>query len=313
MLTREQFRFTAEAVFGLLGLITNLVMMTLVIIKKKKQKHVFEYTLVSLCLADIMFSTLNLLQASYKLLQLDFSEFPYWFVLYFSLTSSFLHIFFIAIQRLLAIWFPMKFQRMFSKMRCMIVFLVLWAVSAVLAVLEDQEISGLGIDFIFADGIFVFGVLIMLVYAVICYRLYKPRASIIPTSVRRARSSSNRRIIVHSFVVSMVFISCTFPFAIVKLEHIDGGTHQISHGLLVLNPFLDSLLYFMMNYCKGERNCLKKCFHLSSGSEDTTVASAAVMPTEHPIESYQLNNNYLATAAAENPQRYTTMEVCHTR
>ena len=123
---------------GTLGFIANLVQMIIIGRDKKQRNSVFGITLLSLNISDIFISIVQLyrgiLLVLFLLLVIDLNLVLKIgkhtdLVIIFSLASSFSHVIFIAVMRILALVFPMRIKRIITKSRCTIILFFLWLLS----------------------------------------------------------------------------------------------------------------------------------------------------------------------------------------
>ena len=124
--------FTIRLVLGILGIILNAVQIRM-ITRKRKRRQPFQITLLSLSVADLLIAiTLLTSGVDYLLISLNIAHFKGWFYLVqlsfygFSLLSSMLHVSFIALQRLLAVLYPLRIKRILTGRRCLIAIAVIW-------------------------------------------------------------------------------------------------------------------------------------------------------------------------------------------
>ena len=124
--------FTIRLALGILGIILNAVQIRM-ITRKRKTRQPFQITLLSLSVADLLIAiTLLTSGVDYLLISLNIAHFKGWFYLVqlsfygFSLLSSMLHVSFIALQRLLAVLYPLRIKRILTGRRCLIAIAVIW-------------------------------------------------------------------------------------------------------------------------------------------------------------------------------------------
>ena len=235
-------------IFGILGFIANSLLIWL-IYRKKSQRTVFDVTLWSLGLADFLTSAMIFSFGVTGTMGLS-KEKPIMIFLWSGGLStqliSFLHMLFIAIQRLGAIIYPLTFRMHFTIWRSYVTLFVLWALTAVfstlLAVVISPNVLFMTIC-IFASG----GILIVLYSAICCkIRRNKRLAQVAPKVNRNA----SYRVRVHSFVVMLVFIICTFPYAFTVIYPLGWAGSLVTDILFALNAFVDPLVYFLVSYCR---------------------------------------------------------------
>ncbi len=234
---------------GAVGVITSVIQLVLVYRDKDRRDSVFRLSLISLNVADLLSSVSFVLRGNDLIFSQGIERLIFASIL-FSLTSSFCHVLFLAIQRLIAVVFPFKVKRILTRSRCYIFLSVMWVVSVASSFL-----------FYFASGklrgfcclVMIVGILLMITYSVICYRKKKSNitSNNISQDMRRRRQQSDRRVFIYSLAITTVFVICNFPVALEVLilppSYIYFSTAEV---LLSLNPFLDTLLYFVWSYAK---------------------------------------------------------------
>ena len=252
----------ARAAIGSFGIILNMLQLILMV-NGKKTKLAFDITILSLDIADIFASICFIMDGVYESLSLNgiiiFNKTLRRIIsigLYFSIYSSFFHALLIAIQRLFAVFFPMKFQKHFRKRSCITCLVITWILSLLLSVLTNFfKFSRV----LLPHMIVSIGVLLTVFYIMICWRLnfqrrrvYDRRSS---TLVRR-----NNWVLQYSVIVTVAFVACTFPFGILLIRRSTGTFNspqeifeisrqlRIASMIITLNPTLDTLLYLIAHY-----------------------------------------------------------------
>ena len=104
--------------------------------KDKKKKTVFLTTIFSLGIADLLVSLVLAYSGLYFLCQelKIFAESQEFFVIFlanliFCQTSSFFHVLFISTERFMAVFYPLRFRRVFTRKKCIAVLAVIWIAS----------------------------------------------------------------------------------------------------------------------------------------------------------------------------------------
>ena len=252
----------ARVAIGSFGMILNMLQLILMV-RSKKTKLAFDITILSLDIADIFASICFIMDGVYEYFSLDgiiiFSKTLRRIAsigLYFSIYSSFFHALLIAMQRLFAVFFPMKFQKHFTKRSCITCLVITWILSLILSVLTNF--------FKFSRAllprmIVSIGVLLSMFYIMICWRLHSQRRRVYDrrssTLVRR-----NNWVLQYSVIVTVGFVACTFPFGILLIRRSTGTFNspkemfeisrqlRIASMIITLNPTLDTLLYLIAHY-----------------------------------------------------------------
>lgn len=237
-------------IIGSLGIFLNSLQIVLMI-RRKHTKTPFDFSVLGLSIADLI-SALLWFSCSFclhlhlkKRIALNL-EYYYIFAhggLTLSVVSSFLHTLFIAVQRSCAVFLPFKIRIYFTIQRCYKCLVFIWVLSILASFLVPYFRNYTIISLV----IIVCGWMLVVCYAILCCVIYRQRT--IQTSVSaQNRNQSNRKIMAYCVLITILFLLCTFPFAIVWGGYFK-GTHlylQFSVRWPVgLNAVFDSLLYFL--------------------------------------------------------------------
>ena len=181
---------------GILGLIANFLQLCFICRDKKQRNSVFGIILLSLCVADILvsicFSYSGIIDLLYVFLVIDLelskklrslSSFAF----IFSLVSSFCHVVFIAVLRVLSLIFPFRIKQIITKLRCKIVLVCLWLFSIGFMLISHL----IKVDIVSYLAITT-SCLLLLAYSIICYRMCKRRGIQGNESTQRNRQQSNK-------------------------------------------------------------------------------------------------------------------------
>lgn len=260
--------------FGTAGFLCNIFEL-IVIFRQKKHKENFGLTLTSLCIADIIGSLSLGLAGGLRLLQYAG---PKTFAIYrntalattwraghgailFSIGTSFTHIVIIAIQRLFAVFLPLKFKAFFTYSRCAILLIVIWLLTFVYGLFA----------FFFSNimlkvsyyMILIMDLTLIIVYGAITLKTWKDdkkRAKL--ASTRYPTKDAIRRLAFHSLAVTLAFLVCNMPHSVLYIffqstdEKDVAPYYHAVNCLMSLNPLIDPLIYFFLHYTC--RKCLSK-------------------------------------------------------
>ncbi len=255
--------FSLSVCFGLLGLIFNVIRLVLINRKANNQRGVFDLTVISISVAHIISALVFSADGLYGLLQTSKTSINVGliiikFAIYFSVSSSFTHTVFIASQRVIAVLLPLKYKILLSVYRSGMALAITWLASAALAVLLCFEKIPI---LILSSIALACGVAMIFLYATICYKIVRQQKCFSSTPTPRRKPSflntPNNIIILHSVFITLAFIICVYPKAIVSLLH--SPPHIADHicdHLIELNPFLDAFVYILIYYCKQRRSRL---------------------------------------------------------
>ncbi len=246
---------------GSMGVFANLIQLVLICRDKNQKSSVFGLALISLNIADLLsafflcsdgiFSHLLLREiVDFKLLASHKSLLAA--ALAFSLTSSFTHVVFIAVQRVVAVVYPLKVKKIFTKSRCHFILVLLWVISVSLAVFVYFHMK-LGIQSLAGIGI-VSGITLIIIYSVVCYKA-KKRNILNDGNVemQRRRRQQDKQILKYSVAITIVFVICNYPRSFHEFLTYPRNIYIASVFLYCINPVLDPLLYFIYGYCRRKR------------------------------------------------------------
>ena len=233
----------------------------------KRTKLPFDISLISLAASDLMLAVTivpigilpNFLHTSAKWVwyyKLSLS------CTYASSLSSALHMLFIAIQRLIAVLYPLKLTIWMTRKHCSITICVLWLVSTACSVISVESIA--------FQKFLMYSPLISASAIVICY------ISINIKMLKRKRlgvsgqSLQSIHVLAYSICITAIFMICTFPYTfygILQLHGIVRGAFPIyALHLFYVQVILDPVVYFFSHIWKKNRcvMCSRGCHCCSS-------------------------------------------------
>ena len=223
------------------------------LVHTKRTKLVFDITLLSLSLSDLL---LSIVTTSHVIVHLSLpifakSEFYLNFFIvwiYSSNLSSALHMMFIAIQRLIAVLYPFKVSIWITRKRAIITIFVLWLTSTGASVpLSTQCFT---YHRILIGSPFVLAIVIIFCYIIINVNLMTrkiPRAT-------TGHQAQNVSVLLHSICITVIFMFCAFPFSIRAVSQPANifktpGPTYVFH-LFFLQVVLDPIVYFFSQMLK---------------------------------------------------------------
>ncbi len=255
----KAYMFTST---GTLGFIANIIQLVLINRDKKQKNSVFGLALLSLSIADLLASMSFVFRGSYllgtTLNAIESNEDRVWDypwavgAIVFSLTSSFTHVVFIAVQRVIAVVFPLKVKQIITKSRSYFIITILWITSVALAVIVHINIK-YGIFILTCIGVLV-SITITALYPIIYFKI-KKRVISCDANARmlRRRQQSEKKVLMYSVAITLVFVGCNYPKGVNLYVHYPMYLRIASDLLYSLNPLFDTLLYFLSSYCKRLR------------------------------------------------------------
>ena len=264
----------AEAVIGLIGIVLNVIQLFL-IIHGKKITLAFDLTILSLNIADVLVAIASTLKSIYIYFTLtDVSTLERTVStaieigIDFCIFSSFFHALFIAMQRFFAVFFPIKFRISFTKRRCIAGLVAIWIFS-ILMTAVPYLVKSIGL--FHPVIVIVIDALLTTFYVIICCRVYYQRRAVSSTKVS-TRQDQNNWTLQYSAIVTIAFVICTFPYAVVEIQYFSVNivpfrenfeitlALQLTYLMIMLNPAIDPVLYFIV-YCRQRisRQYLRCC------------------------------------------------------
>ncbi len=266
---------------GFLGIVANIAQLILMFRDNRQKKSAFGLTILSLNIADLFasmgFFLLGAIRFTFVFKVIDLALFrslvkTVYASLAFSLTSSFTHVAFIAIQRVLAVAFPFKVKRIITKSRCYISLAVMWFISVALAFVLVFHLK-LVFKLISCISIVV-GVALIAIYSVVCYKTMK-RSMVhnFSENAQRRRHQTEKGVLMYSVAITCVFIICNYPKGLNQFIRYPTFVYITSNSILSVNPLLDTMLYFMASYCR------RKTSREGSYNTSTRIEKAASIKT----------------------------------
>ena len=239
-------------IIGSLGILSNSLQLALMI-RRKHTKTPFDISVFGLCIADLMSAILwfsfHLCLHLYLTKKITLNSKYYYIIsnagLTLSVTSSFLHTLFIAVQRSFAVFLPFRFRIYFTRQRCLICLVFIWLMSILTAFLVPFFRSYTIISLVIINC----GWMLVVCYSLLCWVVYRQRAAVTSIAAHnRNRNQTNRKTMAYCVLVTISFIICTFPFALLWGEFFKSTNLYFQYAVrwpVGLNAVFDSLLYFM--------------------------------------------------------------------
>ena len=186
------------------------------LIRAKRIKLPFDLTLISLAISDLLLSFMSMVLIIvnhslqnmtnlklYKRLFIICSHLP--------AVSSSLHICFIAIQRLIAVLYPLKVSIWITRKRSVITLLMLWLVSTAVSV--PLSMDNYTYERIFICTPFISTAVIIICYFVISHKMLTRKG---PTVGEH--HTQNISVLVYSSFISVIYIITMFPLTINAIQ-----------------------------------------------------------------------------------------------
>ena len=245
-----------------IGLIANVIQM-LFCINRKQYRTKFDISVISLSVADTISSVTLALKGLVEI----FDAVQFWDMvnatLSFSIICSIAHTIFIAVQRLLAVIFPLKIRQIFRKGRFHALLAFMWITCGAFGIIVHFVIVH-DLDLI-SRIILVSGTTLIVLYTGIAY-VASRRDTRLQNASQVHNNSRNTTIFLHSFLVTLSFVGCFFPLAVSNLFMNLGVSATVTiDSLLTLNPFIDSTVYFYVMYFQRRRRSTSALAKYSNG------------------------------------------------
>ncbi len=268
---------------GLLGFGSNIVQLVLICRDSRRKNSVFYQALLSLNIADLFASVLFLSQGLIYLLHnfsiIDSSSFNLIRRLLlaatiFSVTASFTHVIFIAVQRAIAVALPLKAKRLITKSRCRVVLILIWVVSIAPALSVYFYVKTKVVIFYLA---MIACFVLIIVYSGISYKTIKRRNTRNESEeMQRRRLRTEKGLFLHSVAVTVIFVICNSPLLLMNFVRKIPLSFLIAADVLfTLNPFLDTVVYFAWGYYK-RRGQARVNDTLSADNEPTRQRNSSI-------------------------------------
>jgi len=262
----------SSIIIGGLGITFN-VCQIVSLLSAKRTKVPFDVTLISLATSDFLFSSLAIVGSiiNYSLPNAAMLKpFRHFINICFSFlaVSSSLHMWFIAIQRLIAVLYPLKLSTWITRKRSVITLLLLWLVSSVLA-------TPLLIDNYTYERIFICSPFFSTAVLIVCYFIINHKMLTRKAPTVRGQRTQSMSILVYSSTLTVIYIITIFPMTIVTmrqpvlLRKMDLITY--AHQIFFLQVILDPCVYVFSQSLK--RKSCRICYILCHCSRSEKVST----------------------------------------
>ena len=235
---------------------------------EKRTRVAFDITLLSLAASDLIvsFSLIGYLCDPPNALRFILRH-----LIYTSGFTSALHLIFIAIQRLIAVRWPLKAAILLTRKRCLVYIFLLWSASLIASV---PIISGNDAFYrVYLCTPLAFGSVILLLHVALNFAM-KTRK---PISSVRANESQNRRVMMYAIAITSVFLICNFPYTLSLMKNTyTRNVPEYTFYLYILHVVCDPVLYFLFHYLKARKPSKSRCKARSGGKPYPGVEHAPV-------------------------------------
>ena len=236
----------------------------LLIMKKEKNKTAFDNTLVSLAISDLLYAICSLVTPmTLKYLPSHHSWFkPSVSVIFsagtFTISSSVFHVVYIAIERIILVYYPLKHIIFVRRRIGLIVIAIVWFLSLFTTIICTVYMHNTYKDIVVASASSLnigLGLAVLILYLSLVLKLKQiskvAREGINHGSTIAATTSRRqKRVMINSFAVTLVYIGCIYPPCITNVIQ-DKEEYYFYVGIfLSLQCVLDPLVYFFIHYCR---------------------------------------------------------------
>ena len=234
------------------------------LVHARRTKLPFDITLISLAVSDLMLAFLTLLLAVLHLLSIEsttkWRDHVYVACTYISSLSSASHMCFIAIQRLIAVLYPLKISIWITRKRSIITVLLLW-LSSVAASVPVQ------MGYYIYNRILLYTPFVSASVVVVCYIVINIK--MMTRKAQTGQQSQNISVLLYSISITAIFMVCTFPYTIYAIRYVLPFPSYAVH-LFFLQVILNPVVYFFSQLLK--RNRCRMCFNVCHccGSENVS-------------------------------------------
>ena len=226
----------------------------------KRTKLPFDITLISLAASDLMLAATSILIIIFPVFVPASVTWAWYFMfsmicILTSSTSSALHLLFIAIQRLIAVLYPLKLTVWMTRNRCIIVICLLWLIPIVIS-------APVSIHFYALQEYFMCSPLISASIILVCYIVINIKMLTRKRLAVSGQPSQNIHVLVYSICISAIFLICNLPYTLYTILYPDSVQNKTTPlyaiYLFYLQVILDPVVYFFSHISKKNRCVL--CF-----------------------------------------------------
>ena len=227
------------------------------LVHARRTKLPFDITLISLAVSDLMLVVVTLLLSIPRLLSNEdrrkWHNYLYVACIYISSLTSASHMCFIAIQRLVAVLYPLKVSIWITRKRSIITVLLLWLASGVVSAPTPME-------YYIYIRILLYTPFVSAGVVVVCYFVINLKMMTRKAPTGAGQQSQNISILLYSIAITAIFMICTFPYTIYAIKHVKFPPSYVVH-LFFLQVVLNPVVYFFSHILKRDRCkiCYKVC------------------------------------------------------
>ena len=242
------------------ALLANIIVLILVCKKAPSQRTIFDLTVCSLVVADLL-ASVGIVTVFPFIMIANHDTVPtsaIIVIMVFKRTSavcflsSVLHIVVITAERFFGLFAPFVYRRVVTKLKVIILIAIMWVFTAGLAIISCLSLKDI-LETSQAVGVVIFasGLSSCIMYVMIGIKVLAMRRN------RKRTSRRDSRILENAFAVTLSFLVCTLPSAL-KTFVMDYDTMFVygflCDSFLAVKLLLDPILYYFMIYHYGGNN-----------------------------------------------------------
>ena len=231
----------------------------------RRTKLPFDITLISLAMSDLLLAIASLifgivLRSIPNWAKLKEHETLYVTIFTFSIfassLSSALHMWFIAIQRLIAVLYPFKVSIWMTRKRSILIVLLIW-------VLSTSVTAPVSLKYYNHQRYLMYSPLLSAVVIAVCYSIisYKMMTRKRPTV--GSQQTQNLSVLLYSISFTAIFMICTFPYAINAIKQpvniLPIPIPEYAFHLFFLQVIFDPVIYFFFQILKKRSTICETC------------------------------------------------------
>ena len=269
------------------------------LVRSRRTELPFDITLISLAASDLMLAVsifvINfILYFQPKLETTIWFAGLYTFCIYSSCLSSTLHMLFIAVQRLIAVLYPLKVSILITRKRCITTICILWLIS----IAASLPVS---LNFKKYQIVFTYIPLVTACVIVVCYVIINIKMWTRKRPTASGQSSNNMSVLIYSISITAIFMACTFPYTIYAILYPQNVLKWIippyALCMFYFQVILDPIVYFFSHIWKksGCRMCSDTSY--CCGSENVTVQQTADNSSK---DNFSRTNNGIVNLTMEH-------------
>ena len=257
-------------VLSIVGLISNIAEVILLSCQKtrrtKYQNMIFSLSSADICTCSFSLLCFIYLNLIYGVTSKERSDRIVFVVsnelLWFSVSSSLLHVLAVSFDRLLAVRYPVKHRFWFTHKKNKRLIIVIWVLSFLLILptmfvhlLTDRSYI---LQQVISSLVLLTGLLIIFLYAYIIRKTVSKECIFEIITLQSGRkevisacSPREKRILMTTVLIVISFIVCSFPFAITYIL-----TKSMNYTMLLLisNTILNPIIYFFHRYYQDKKD-----------------------------------------------------------